>query len=318
MVNIWQILKKPIICLAPMEGVTDMAFRQLLVNIGKPDLMFTEFVNVQSIFSHDQSSYLQYLNHTPKEKPLIAQLWGLVPELFEASADLVYNLGFNGVDLNFGCPEKTVIKKGACSALINNHSLAEKIITATIKGANNNIPVPSKTRIGFKTIQTEIWISFLLKFKPSALTIHGRTTKELSDVPTHWDEIGKAVKLRDKISPNTLIIGNGDVTSLVDAHQKVKKYQVDGVMIGRGVFHDPFIFNPQKSIKDLSPQEKFKLLDDHLNIFIKNWGDKKPIHVLKRFIKVYINDFPNALNLRQQLMATTTREQLQTIVTANL
>ena len=258
--SIWQELKKPIICLAPMEGVTDMAFRQFLVDIGKPDLMFTEFINVQSIFSHDQISYYQYLNYQAKEKPLIAQLWGLIPELFELSATLIANLGFDGVDLNFGCPIKNVIKKGACSALINNKKLAGKIIKATQVGAAKKIPVSIKTRIGFKDIQTKDWISFLLKFKPAAITIHARTTKELSNVPNHWNEIGDAVKLRDKISPNTLIIGNGDIISQKDALEKVKKYKLDGIMIGRGVFKDPLIFNQDKSIKDLSPQEKINLL----------------------------------------------------------
>ncbi|MFH2061891.1 MAG: tRNA-dihydrouridine synthase [Candidatus Beckwithbacteria bacterium] len=317
MANIWQELKKPILCLAPMEGVTDMAFRQLLVDIGKPDLMFTEFVNVHSIFSHDQISYRQYLDYQPKEKPLIAQLWGLIPELFESSATLIANLGFNGVDLNFGCPEKNVIKKGAGSALINNQELAGKIIKATQKGAANKIPVSVKTRIGFKDIQTKDWISFLLNFKPDALTIHGRTTKELSDVPTHWDEIGKVVKLRDLISPATLIIGNGDVTSIKDALDKVKKYKVDGVMIGRGVFADPFIFKPNKSIKDLSPKEKLNLLAHHLEIFNKVWGETKPIHVIKRFIKIYINGFNHAVNLRIKMMAASTYQELLEIIKAN-
>lgn len=253
MENIWQTLQKPIICLAPMEGVTDMAFRQLLIKIGKPDLMFTEFVNVQSIFSHDQTSYLKYLDYQQQEKPLIAQIWGLTPELFELSANLITNLGFNGIDLNFGCPEKNVIKKGACSALINNRILAEKIIRSTQLGAKNKIPVSIKTRIGFNQIQTQGWLSFLLKFEPAAITIHGRTTKELSDVPNHWDEIGKVVKLRDRISPATMIIGNGDITSQDQALIKVKQYQLDGIMVGRGVLKDPYIFNLNQSIKNLSP-----------------------------------------------------------------
>ena len=318
MANIWQDLKKPIICLAPMEGVTDMSFRQLLVDIGKPDLMFTEFVNVQSIFSHDQVSYLQYLDYQAKEKPLIAQIWGLVPELFEASASLIASLGFDGLDLNFGCPDKSVVKKGACSALINNRELATDIIIATKKGAANKIPVSIKTRIGFKTIQTEDWISFLLSFKPAALTIHGRTTKELSDVPNHWDEIGKAVKIKDKVSPQTLIIGNGDILSRKQAQDKIKKYKLDGIMIGRGVFKDPLVFNQKKSIKDLNSSQKIKLLLKHLHIFIKNWQEDKPFHVLKRFIKIYINDFPGALKLRVKMMNAKTIKELEDIIKANL
>ncbi|MEA3355384.1 MAG: tRNA-dihydrouridine synthase [Patescibacteria group bacterium] len=311
MTSIWQELKKPIICLAPMEGVTDMAFRQLLVNIGKPDLMFTEFVNVQSIFSHDQISYKQYLDYQNKEKPLIAQIWGLTPELFELSANLIADLGFNGVDINFGCPDKNVIKKGACSALINNRQLAGKIISATQAGAANKIPVSIKTRIGFNKIQTNDWLGFLLKFKPAVITIHGRTTKELSNVPNHWDEIGKAIKLRNQISPDTLIIGNGDIKSRSQALAKAKKYKLDGIMIGRGVFKDPFIFNKNKSIKNLSPKEKINLLTKHLEIFHKVWGDTKSIHFIKRFIKTYINGFNNALKIRTKIMETKTYSELK-------
>ena len=279
--------------------------------------MFTEFINVQSIFSHDQISYYQYLNYQAKEKPLIAQLWGLIPELFELSATLIANLGFDGVDLNFGCPIKNVIKKGACSALINNKKLAGKIIKATQVGAAKKIPVSIKTRIGFKDIQTKDWISFLLKFKPAAITIHARTTKELSNVPNHWNEIGDAVKLRDKINPNTLIIGNGDIISQKDALEKVKKYKLDGIMIGRGVFKDPLIFNQDKSIKDLSPQEKINLLTHHLKIFNKVWGNTKPIHFIKRFIKIYINDFDNALKIRNEMMTANTYSELKQIIMSN-
>ncbi len=311
MTNIWQSLKKPIICLAPMDGVTDLSFRQLLVGIGKPDLMFTEFINIKAIYSHDRTSAQQRLDYTDQEKPLIAQIWGITPELFYKATKLIADLGFDGVDLNFGCPDKHVIKNGAGSAMINDHSLATEIIEATKEGAKGKIPVSIKTRIGFKSIDTENWISFLLKFNLDALTIHGRTTKEMFKVPNHWDEVGKAVKLKNKLSPNTLIIGNGDIFDLKTAHQLIKKHQLDGIMIGRGVFHDPYIFNPNQTLSDKSPQEKIDLLLKHLSIFHQTWGDTKNFAILKRYFKIYLNNFNQAAKLRDKLMATNSKSEAE-------
>ncbi|MCG2691980.1 tRNA-dihydrouridine synthase family protein, partial [Microgenomates group bacterium] len=243
MSNIWQTLKKPIFCLAPMFGATDSAFRQLLSEIGKPDLMFTEFINVQAIFSPDIKTVTQLLTYTFQEQPLIAQIWGLDPELFETAADLIVAAGFQGIDLNFGCPEKTVVKKGSGAALIDNPDLAGKIIKATIKGARGRLPLSVKTRLGYKTINTEPWFKFLLNFDLTAITVHCRTAKAMSLGPAHWNEIEKTVKLKNKYNPKTLIIGNGDIFSRAIACQRIKETKIDGVMIGRGVFKNPWIFN---------------------------------------------------------------------------
>ncbi len=175
--NVWQELKKPIICLAPMDGATDTVFRQLLCSLGKPDLMFTEFTHVKAIFSLDQTASIRRLQYLPQEKPLIAQIWGTTPELFEEAAHLLHKLGFDGIDINMGCPDKAVIKKGAGSALINTPKLSREIIQATQAGANHKIPVSVKTRLGFNSLQTESWIGFLLSCNLDALTIHVRTKK---------------------------------------------------------------------------------------------------------------------------------------------
>src|SRR3989304_7788024 len=209
-----------IFCLAPMEGVTDTVFRQLIAGIGKPDLMFTEFTNVSAIFSHDATALGQRLKFTAKEQPLIAQLWGLEPDLFELAADLMVGMGFDGVDLNFGCPDRTVLKQGACAALINDRELTTAIISATKKGLKGRIPLSIKIRLGLKEIATDDWVPFMLNFEPKILTIHGRTAKEMSEVPVHWDEIGKAVKIRNKLKSKTLIFGNGDIESLKEAREK--------------------------------------------------------------------------------------------------
>lgn len=303
MLNIWQQLKKPIWCLAPMFGATDSAFRQLLAEIGKPDLMFTEFTNVQALFSPDKTA-IQQLTFTDKEQPLIAQIWGLDPELFEAAADFIAAAGFAGVDINFACPVKAVVKKGAGGALIDNPSLAGQMIQAALKGAAGRIPVSVKTRLGYKTINTGPWFKFLLNFDLAAISVHCRTTKALSLGPTHWEEISKIVRLRNQLKSKTLIIGNGDIFSREIARQRIKETGVDGVMIGRGVFADPYIFNPQKIINNQSKAQKLKLLKKHLDIYQKTWGKTRSYHPLKRFFKIYVNGFHGAMSLRVKLMNT--------------
>ena len=300
MSNIWQSLPKPIFCLAPMFGATDSAFRQLLSEIGKPDLMFTEFVNVQQIFSPETKAITQLLSYFPVEQPLIAQLWGLDSELFAVAADLVVAAGFQGIDLNFGCPEKTVVKKGAGAAMIDTPDLAGKIIKATLKGARNRLPVSVKTRLGYKTIKTEPWFKFLLNFDLAAITIHCRTAKEMSIGPTHWNEIEKIVKLKNKYNPKILIIGNGDIFTREIAYQRIKETKIDGVMIGRGVFKNPWIFNSIQPSQ--TKADKVAAWKRHLEIYRQTWGKTKPIHPLKRFLKIYLKGFPGALKMRTGLM----------------
>lgn len=301
MTNIWQALRKPIFCLAPMFGATDSAFRQLISEIGKSDLMFTEFINVQAIFSPDVKTVTQLLSYTPKEQPLIAQLWGLDPEMFEVAADFIVSAGFQGIDINFCCPKPSAIKKGSGGALIDNPVLAGQIIQATIKGAKGRLPVSVKTRIGFKTITTEPWFKFLLQFDLAAISVHCRTAKAMSIGPTHWEEIEKIVALKNKYNPKTLIIGNGDIFSREIAYQRIKETGIDGVMIGRGVFHNPWIFSTVPE-RYHSKAEKIAAWEHHLAIYQQTWGKTKPIYPLKRFIKIYLKGFPGALSMRTDLM----------------
>ena len=313
MVNIWYSLKKPIWCLAPMFGATDSAFRQLLVQIGKPDLMFTEFTNVQALFSPDKTAIRQ-LTYSAKEQPLIVQIWGLDPELFEAAADFIARAGFAGVDINFGCPEKAVVKKGAGGATIDNPDLAGQIINATIKGTSGRIPVSVKTRLGYQTINTGPWFKFLLQFNLSAISIHCRTAKAMSTGPAHWEEIDKIVKLRDQLKSKTLIIGNGDIFSREIAGQRIKETKINGVMIGRGVFADPYIFSPKETINAKTKPQKLALLSKHLDIYQKTWGQEKSYHPLKRFFKIYVNGFAGASSLRVKLMNTRSIEEARAII----
>ncbi len=309
MQSFWQSLPKPFFVLAPMEEVTDTVFRRIISSCGRPDVMVTEFTSVEGLASEiGRSKVIHRLQYTPEEQPLIAQIWGITPEHYYQAGVYAREQGFAGLDINMGCPVKKVIKQGACSALIKNPNLASDIIKAAKEGAQD-IPVSVKTRIGFGEIQTEEWIGFLLQHNLDALTVHGRTVKELSDYPTHWDEIGKAVKLKNQLSPETVIIGNGDILSYQQGLAMAEQYKVDGIMIGRGVFHNPWIFDPKIDPNDLSTELKVQKLIEHIQLFDQTWGDEKHFAVMKKCFKMYLNNFPGASEIRAKLMSCTTAEE---------
>ena len=308
--NFWDRLQKPIMILAPMDGVTDTVFRQIVSYVGRPDVLFTEFVPVDAIVSPAQQKVIENsLRFDESERPIVAQIWGIDPEKFFESAKILAKLGFDGIDINMGCPTHDVIKKGACSALIKNPKLAKDIIMATIKGANG-LPVSIKTRIGFDKLETENWVKSLLETPISALILHLRTAREMSKVPAHWEEIEKAVKLRNELKSNALIIGNGDVKSLKEAKDKCKKYGLDGIMIGRGIFENVYLFNDEIDPKKITPKQKIALLLDHLKLFKKTFGDKRHFELMKKFVKCYVNNFEGASEKREKLMSTKSLDEL--------
>lgn len=314
MKNIWNTLPKPFFILAPMEDVTDSVFRRIVLTCGRPDLMITEFTNVDGIFSPGREQVIKRFHFEPEEKPLIAQIWGERPENYFKAAQLAKEMGFDGIDINMGCPERRVIKQGVCSALMKNHSLAEEIILATQEGAESasrRIPISIKTRLGFNTIEIEDWIGFLLEHDLAALTVHGRTVKEMSEVAAHWDEIANVVKLCDQMKKDTLIIGNGDVMSREDGLQKIKDTGVDGIMIGRGIFHDPWLFNPRHFGEAVTFSEKLHTLAEHSRLFEATWGDTKPFIIMRKFVKCYVAGIPGAAEIRAELMTTQNNQELQ-------
>lgn len=318
----WSNLKRPFFVLAPMEGGTDTVFRQVVSSCAKPDVMFTEFTNCEGLLSKGRQEVGKRLLFTEGERPLIAQIWGIKPESFFKVAQELSEMGFDGIDINMGCPEKTVVSHGCCSALIENPSLAQEIIEATREGAGS-LPVSVKTRIGFKTIKTEEWIGFLLHQNLPALTVHFRTQKEMSLVPAHWEEAEKVIQLRNKISPNTIIIGNGDVLTREQGKALAKQYNVDGVMIGRGIFHNPYVFDSNNTFAIQTKEERVKLLKQHLMLFERTWKNENPLSErsyqksyppLKRFFKIYIQGFDGASDLREQLMTTESIEEARDIL----
>lgn len=312
MSNFWQNLPKPFVCLAPMEDVTDFVFRELVANfLPRPDVFFTEFTSADGLCSKGKDKILERLKYSQKQTPIVAQIWGTKPETIHKAAKICSELKFDGIDINMGCPVRAVVKKGAGSGHINNPNLAAEIISAAKKGAKN-LPVSVKTRIGFNKIQTEEWIGFLLKQNLNALTIHGRIAKEMSKYPANWEEIQKAVKLRDQFSPKTLIIGNGDVNNKQDSLKKAGKYGVDGTMIARGIFANPWAFESEPKIHD--KKEHLQALTNHLDLHKSFYGNTKNYNHLKKFFKMYIANWDGAKETRVTFMNTTTVDEARNVI----
>jgi nifR3 family TIM-barrel protein len=300
MKNFWTKLKKPIFVIAPMANVTDVAFRSMFAKYGKPDVMWTEFVSADGLCSPGQKMLLRDLAFSDIERPIVAQLFtGHSEKMFEA-AQLMEKLGFDGIDINMGCPDKSVEKQGSGSAHIKDPENALKVIEAARKGAPN-IPISVKTRIGYNKNEIDTWITFLLEQKLPALTVHLRTRKEMSDVPAHWDLMKKIVVLRDKISPETLIIGNGDVESIEDGRKKILESGCDGVMVGRGIFGNPWFFSG-KNVSDISPKERLTVMLEHAKAFDNLLGDVKNFAIMKKHFKAYVSGWDGAKELRVKLM----------------
>lgn len=314
-------LPKPFFVLAPMDDVTDTVFRQVIAGCAAPDLYFTEFVNVDGLQSPGREKLLPKLQFIDKERPIIAQIWGKNPENYYKTAKEIKAMGFNGIDINMGCPDKNVVKNGCCSALINNRELTGEIIAAVREGVGHDFPVSVKTRLGFNTVDFT-WHEYLLQQKLNMLTIHGRTKKEMSKVPANWDAIGHIASLRTSLAPDTLIVGNGDVESRQQGIELAQKHGLDGIMIGRGIFHDPYVFaadkDGQSSWANKTRKQRIDLYTSHVKLFAETWqNNERKVITLNKFCKIYIQHFPGAKELREKLMdSSTIKELLQALKNA--
>ncbi len=311
MTNFWKDFKQPVFSLAPMEDVTDTVFREIIMGMtepGKLNIVFTEFTSVEGmnhpvgrervaerlIVSDSERELLKKLNIK-----LVAQIWGRDPEVYKTISEYITeNYEFDGIDINMGCPVKKIFKQGTCSALIGEPELAKEIIVATKEGTN--LPVSVKTRTGIKQHQTESWISNLLEVEPAAIILHGRTQRMQSDGEASWEEIAKAVHVRNQAKPGIPIHGNGDVLSYEQGLQRINETGADGVMIGRGIFHNPWFFTPEKN--EITQEDRIKKLIQHTHLFEKTWSGEKNFNMLKRFYKIYLNNFPGAAKMRADLM----------------
>lgn len=296
--NIWNKLPKPFFVLAPMDGVTDSVFRRVIKSIGGVDIFVSEFTNVSAFCSEKgRHSTESRLFIAENEGPVIAQIWGNKPEHFRyMSKEIARSNKFQGIDINLGCPDKSIVRQGSCSALIGQNNIVSDIIESA---KSSGLPISIKTRLGRKIIETEEWFSFLLSQNLSAITVHGRTAKELSKTPAHWDEIAKVVEMRNRLSPQTIIIGNGDVRDREHGEELARQSNVDGIMIGRGVFSNPFAFETTAQIHPKS--DYINLLKLHLDTY-QNTELKGSFSSLKKFFKAYIQGWPGANSLRSKLM----------------
>lgn len=308
--NVLEELPRPFFVLAPMDDVTDTVFRQVIADCARPDLFFTEFVNVDGLQSPGRPKLIHKLALTDSEKPVIAQVWGKSPENYYKTTKELKEMGFAGVDINMGCPARTVIKNGCCSALINNRGLAGEIIQAAREGAGNHFPVSVKTRVGFTTIDLS-WIQDLLQYKLNMLTIHTRTVSQMSKAPAQWQLFKEINPIRTSLAPDTLLVGNGDVMSREQGQELAEEYGLDGIMIGRGVFHDPYVFAKESPWGQKTRQERIALYTKHVKLFLESYPKNvRKIHTLNKFCKIYIEGFPGAKELRERLMSCSSAPEL--------
>lgn len=309
----WGKLNKPILILAPMAGVTDTVFRQIVAKYGRPDVFYTEFVSCDGLCSPGRKVLFEDLKFCDNERPILAQFFGSRPENFFKSSQLAVEMKFDGIDINTGCPDKSVEKQGAGAALIKNPKLTKDIIKATQNGAEQ-LPVSVKTRLGYDYNYTEEWITHLLETEPAAIIIHARTRNEMSKVPAKWDEIAKAVDVRNKAGSQTLIIGNGDVTSVNEAKKLAVNYGVDGVMIGRGILGNPWFFSKDTDISQISFEVRIEMLLEHAALFEKTYGVNRNFAIMRKFFSSYVSGFPSAKSLRLNLMATRNYGDVERVV----
>ncbi|GKV56559.1 putative tRNA-dihydrouridine synthase 2 [Sporosarcina sp. NCCP-2222] len=308
--NFWLDLPKPFFILAPMEDVTDVVFRHVVSEAARPDVFFTEFTNTES-FCHPEGifSVRGRLTFTEDEQPIVAHIWGDKPDHFRDMSIGMAEMGFKGVDINMGCPVPNVASKGKGSGLINHPETAAEIIQAAKAGG---LPVSVKTRLGYTEVdEWRDWLTHVLKQDIANLSIHLRTRKEMSNVDAHWELIPEIKKLRDEIAPHTMLTINGDIPDREKGMELALKYGVDGVMIGRGIFKNPFAFEVEK--REHSPEELLDLLRLHLDLFDK-YSDElepRPFKPLRRFFKIYVKGFRGASELRHQLMDTSSTDEVR-------
>lgn len=316
MQSFWNSLPKPFFVLAPLANVTDAAFRRIIAKYSKPigpNVFYTEFVSADGLVLADEegrAKLMRDLVYTQAERPIVAQFFTATPAHMEKAAALAAELGFDGIDINMGCPDKSIEKQGAGAKLILNPKLAQELIAAAKRGAPH-LPVSVKTRLGYNKDALEEWLPKLLESEPAAIVIHARTRKEMSAVPAHWDRVKRAVEIRNEMKSKVLIIGNGDVKDLDDANQKVTETGVDGVMLGRAIFGRPWLFDDSKK-PELG--ERLQVALEHTKLFEELLGDIKSFALMKKHFKAYAEGFPGAKELRVQLMETKDAAEVENVL----
>ena len=315
MQNFWEKLPRPFFALAPMANVTDAAFRRVIAKYSKveggvPYVTYTEFVSADGLAlasAEGKAKLMRDLVFSEAERPIVAQFFTSNPAHMEAAARLAAELGFDGIDINMGCPDHSIEKQGAGAKLMLNPKLAQELIAAAKRGAPN-LSISVKTRLGYNKDVLDEWLPALLEAKPAAITIHARTRKEMSKVPARWSQVKRAVDIRNEMKSNTLIIGNGDLKDIGDAQQKIAETGADGAMLGRAIFGRPWLFG--NSPEDLA-SAKLRILVEHTKLFEELLGDIKSFAIMKKHFKAYVEGFVGAKELRVQLMKATGAQEVE-------
>lgn len=321
----WEKLPKPFFVIAPLADVTDAAFRRIIAKHsrhgeagGGPDVFYTEFVSCDGLCSKGRQALLTDLMYSKGEHPIVAQIFGANPDNFFKCAELIKELGFDGIDINMGCPDRSVEKQCAGAALIKNPARARELIRAAKEGGGG-LPVSVKTRVGYNKVTLDEWLPEILAEQPAVVTIHARTRKEMSLVPARWEHVAEAVKIAQDFSkkhgtPRTLIVGNGDVKDVADAGRKAKETGADGVMLGRAIFGNPWLFDTQTKYDEIPLNERLRTMVRHTKLFAELLGGVKNFAIMKKHYKAYVTGFKGAKELRVKLMDAKNTDDVETIV----
>ncbi|MCK9497244.1 MAG: tRNA-dihydrouridine synthase family protein [Candidatus Colwellbacteria bacterium] len=308
--NFWKKLRKPVSASAPMAGVSDAAFRKILSLYGKPDIIWTEMVSLAGIKAKGEDFFNNEMMFSEEERPIVLQFFGSKPEEFELCGRLAKERGFNGVDINMGCPDKGVEKQGAGACLMNNLSLAREIICSA-KEKSLGLPISIKTRLAYiNKRDMEKWILAISAEKPTAITIHGRTRSQRRRGNADWEFIKEACKIIKSESPDTIVIGNGDILSKKQGEELARKTGVDGYMVGRALVGNPWFF----TAKEASKKERLTIAEKHLDIFKELFGENEPFDLLKKHFAGYASNFEGAKEIRTELMEAKTAEEAKFIL----
>jgi nifR3 family TIM-barrel protein len=318
----WGNLARPFFALAPMEDVTDIAFRQMFARHGRytdehgnrrgPDVLWTEFTSADGLLKGGWERLKHQLFYEENERPIVVQLFSDHPDRMEQAAKLCAQLGFDGIDINMGCPSKTVCDNGCGCGMIQTPDRAQEIVLAAKHGAGD-VPVSVKTRTGFHESEIETWVPNLLETEPSVLVMHGRTRDEMSNVPNDWEEIARVVEIRDELGSETLIIGNGDIDSLEEGKKQAAESGVEGIMVGRGAFGNPWFFNPRVNYDNLSAEERLNVMVEHAQTFDQLLPNQH-FAVMRKHFKAYTSGLHEANSLRDKLMQTANSGEVAAIV----
>ena len=319
--SFWDTLQSPFFVLAPMADVTDAPFRRMIAkysahtrkdgSVGGPDVMWTEFVSADGLMRatpEGKAKLMKDLLYSEEERPIVAQLFTSNPDHMEQAAALCRELGFDGIDINMGCPDRSIERQGCGSAMIKNPQSAKAVIEAAKRGAKH-LPVSVKTRLGYNQDQLEEWLPHLLSCEPAAITLHARTRKEMSKVPARWERVARAVEIRNQMHSTVRILGNGDASSLEDAKAKAAATGADGVMLGRAIFGNPWLFHPEKDLSNVSLQERLSVMLEHTRLF-EELLPHKNFAIMKKHYKAYVNGFDGAKELRHELMECANSEEM--------